>query len=104
MNMKKLSSLLLILGLTIGCTTVPITGRKQMNLLPESQMVGMAATSYNQFLGANQMLATNDPRAQQVKQVGKRSLLLPHVICKLKEHPTELLDSSGVSMWRKAMR
>lgn len=70
--MKKLSSLLLILGLAVGCTTVPITGRKQMNLLPESQMVGMAATSYNQFLGANQMLATNDPRARQVKEVGEK--------------------------------
>ncbi|MFM1876777.1 MAG: hypothetical protein RL266_2514 [Bacteroidota bacterium] len=70
--MKKLTALSLVLVIATACTTVPITGRKQMNLLPESQMMGMAATSYNDFIGANQMVAANDPRAQQVKRVGEK--------------------------------
>ena len=43
-----------------------------MNLLPESQMMGMAVTSYNQFLGTNPALPTTDQRAQQVKRVGEK--------------------------------
>lgn len=55
-----------------ACATVPITGRKQMNLLPESQMRSMAVTSYNQFLGQNPALPVTDQRAQQVKRVGEK--------------------------------
>jgi predicted Zn-dependent protease len=70
--MKKLAVLSFILAFTLACATVPITGRKQMNLLPESQMVGMAATSYRDFVTTNQMVASNDPRAMQVKEIGEK--------------------------------
>jgi len=70
--MKKLLVLSVILSIANGCTTVPITGRKQMNLLPESQMMGMAATSFNQFVGSNAMVPSNDPRSQQVKEIGEK--------------------------------
>lgn len=43
-----------------------------MNLLPESQMMGMAVTSYNQFLSSNAVINTGDQRAQQVKRVGEK--------------------------------
>ncbi|MCF8460821.1 MAG: M48 family metallopeptidase [Flavobacteriales bacterium] len=70
--MKKLLTVSIILSLSYGCTTVPITGRKQMNLLPESQMMGMAVTSYNQFVSSNAMVAANDARSQQVKEIGAK--------------------------------
>ena len=54
--MKKLIALSFVLAIMAACTTVPITGRRQMNLLPESQMMGMAVTSYSQFGTTNPMV------------------------------------------------
>ncbi len=63
----------LLIGITlISCSTVPLTGRKQMNLLPESQMMGMASTSYGDFLRENPALPASDPRSQMVKRVGEK--------------------------------
>ncbi|MGB0916810.1 MAG: M48 family metallopeptidase [Flavobacteriales bacterium] len=70
--MKKLGVLSFIVVFSVACSTVPITGRKQMNLLPESQMMGMAVTSYNQFLSSNQMVPATDARAKQVKEIGEK--------------------------------
>lgn len=70
--MKKLLVLSVISLLIVACSTVPITGRKQMNLLPESQMMGMAVTSYNQFVSTNQMVPVNDARSQEVKEIGEK--------------------------------
>lgn len=69
--MKKLIIFSLLLAF-VACSTVPITGRKQMNLLPESQLVGMALTSYSQFLAQNAALPASNAQAAQVKQVGDR--------------------------------
>lgn len=70
--MKKLLVVLSIVAFIIACKTVPITGRKQMNLLPESQLMGMAATNYSQFLSQNPVLPASDPRVQQVQRVGQK--------------------------------
>lgn len=56
----------------VACSTVPITGRRQMNLLPESQLVGMALTSYGQFLAQNPAMPASNAQAAQVKEVGDR--------------------------------
>lgn len=39
----------------VSCSTVPIIGRKQMNLIPESQLVSMSLTSYKEFLDTNEV-------------------------------------------------
>lgn len=70
--MKKLVTASIILAFVAACATVPITGRKQMNLLPESQLMGMAATSYSQFISQNPPLPVSDPRVQQVQRVGEK--------------------------------
>ncbi len=50
--MKK--SILFIAGLSIfSCGKVPITGRKQIKLLPESMMIIMEKTEYTSFLTTN---------------------------------------------------
>ncbi len=54
-----------------SCSTVPLTGRKQLNLLPESQMLSMAMTNYNQFLNEHE-LSDNQAEVQMVKTVGNR--------------------------------
>lgn len=67
--MKKILSLGLIL-LLFGCSNVPITGRKQINLLPESELMSLSLTEYQSFLSQSKLVSASDPRAQQVKQVG----------------------------------
>lgn len=69
--MRKLVVLAFIMTF-VACATVPLTGRKQMNLLPESQLVGMSLTSYNQFLAQNPPLPASNAQAIQVKEVGDR--------------------------------
>lgn len=38
-----------------SCKTVPISGRQQMAFLPESVLVNMILTSYNEFLSCNKL-------------------------------------------------
>ena len=55
--MKTFEKILMIgLGLImVQCATVPITGRKQLLIMPESEMVQMSLTSYNDFLKENKL-------------------------------------------------
>ena len=75
--MKKLENRILItvaiiavMSLIQSCTTVPLTGRNQINLLPESNMVEMSLTSYEQFLDTNKV-SSNQNQVALVKGVGK---------------------------------
>jgi predicted Zn-dependent protease len=36
-----------------ACSIVPLTGRKQLNLMPESDMISMSLTAYNDFMKVN---------------------------------------------------
>jgi predicted Zn-dependent protease len=53
-----------------SCTRVPISGRRQMNLFPESQMMGLSLTAYKDFLTKNKTVT--NPDAAMVKRVGDR--------------------------------
>jgi predicted Zn-dependent protease len=53
-----------------ACSTVPLTGRKQLNLVPESQMLSMSFSSYSDFLKSNKV--SNDQSSlAMVTTVGK---------------------------------
>src|SRR5689334_12549343 len=54
----------------VSCTKVPITGRRQVNLLPESTLMGMSLTNYRQFLSQHPAAPSGDVDAQLVKKVG----------------------------------
>lgn len=72
--MKRLFNavaLMLASALIIACSTVPITGRKQVNLFPESEMIATSLTQYDAFLQQNQ-LSTNTEQSAMVKRVGQR--------------------------------
>jgi len=61
------------LGLMAACSRVPITGRSQLNLIPESQMQSMALQEYKTFLSENKTVpATTSKDAEMVKRVGGR--------------------------------
>lgn len=70
--LKKLSHCLLLSIGIFSCTKVPISGRRQVNLLPESQMISMSLTQYNGFLSENKVVAGNSANAAMVKRVGQK--------------------------------
>lgn len=51
MTSKTIRNLLLaaLVFVLAACATVPITGRKQMNLFPESEMISTSLTQYDAF-------------------------------------------------------
>ena len=57
--------------LLASCTQVAITGRKQLNLVPDMLMNTMSFQSYQQFLSENQ-LSSNTQQTEMVKRVGHR--------------------------------
>ena len=58
--------------LLYSCYKVPISGRRQLNMIPESEMESMALTSYTDFLTKNAHVPDADPNTQMVKRVGAR--------------------------------
>ncbi len=68
---KWFIAVLLLPVVVWSCSTVPITGRKQLNFLPESELMAMSLTEYSQFLSENKVV-NNTADAQMVKRVGQR--------------------------------
>ena len=60
------------IALIVACAKVPITGRRQLNLANESQLMAMGVTEYGKFLNENPPMPDNDPRVQQTRKVGQR--------------------------------
>lgn len=54
-----------------SCSTVPITGRQQLSLLPESELIAMSITSYEQFLSESN-LSQNQRQVEMVNRVGDK--------------------------------
>jgi predicted Zn-dependent protease len=54
-----------------GCSTVPITDRRQLNLVSEGTLVELGAQQYQQFLAANKIVR-NTPESEMVERVGHR--------------------------------
>lgn len=53
-----------------ACSTVPLTGRKQLNLVPESEMISMSFSSYADFLKTN-TVSKDQSVSDMVSTVGK---------------------------------
>ena len=71
--MKKINFLfiLLIAGIVFSCSIVPFTGRKQLSIVPESEMIAMGLASYQEFMKENP--ASRDKvNGRIVKEVGTR--------------------------------
>ena len=60
-----------LLFLLVGCTTVPVTGRKSLNILPDSELLSMSLEQYNDVLKKSKL--SNDPaKVHMVRRVGER--------------------------------
>jgi len=64
---------ILIIAFTLlhGCATVPVTGRKQLNLVSASEINAMSAQQYQEVIKKGP-LSTNQEQTQMVKRVGAR--------------------------------
>ncbi len=60
---------MLLMG-TVACTTVPITGRRQLSLVSSSEIQAMSNQAYRQVMDTSRVL--NDNNAAMVKRVGGR--------------------------------
>lgn len=68
--MKK-TSFLAVLFLLIGCSTVPITGRKQLSFIPEGQLLTLSEQNYQQVLSQSKISA-DAAQKQVVVEVGQK--------------------------------
>ncbi|MGJ8744572.1 M48 family metallopeptidase [Polaribacter sp.] len=68
--MKKVVILILVVFLYSECTTVPITGRKRINLVSDAEVLPASFAQYKGFLAENRV-SSNVAMTNQIKSVGK---------------------------------
>ena len=68
MNSNRL--LLLLLIIAIGCSTVPITERKRVNVVSDAEILPASFAQYEGFLKENKT-SSNVKKTQELKEVGK---------------------------------
>ncbi len=61
-------ALLSVVFLT-SCKTVPLTGRKQLSLVSESEVMSMSLSQYDQFIKSNK-ISLNKPETERMRRVG----------------------------------
>lgn len=103
---KTLIPLLLAICLS-ACTTVPITGRQQLNIVPMSSMLSMSFQQYDQFLREHPLSADAEKTAM-VRRVGEnisraveQYLIDNNLSAELKNYSWEfnLVESEEINAW-----
>src|SRR4051812_34131415 len=70
--MKKYVLVLFVAFITFSeCSRVPVTGRKQLNLIPNSEVLSQSIVEYDSFLLTHKVI-TGTPEANMVSKVGQR--------------------------------
>ena len=70
---KRFIAIFLFPAFIVSCSKNSVTGRKQLKLLPESEVQTMAASEYQQFLSSNKVVSSSTNRdAEMVRRVGLR--------------------------------
>lgn len=97
----------IIVFLVISCTTVPVTGRKQLNLIPTESLLSTSLKQYDEFLKTHK-LSTNQEQTRVVKSVGVRIqkaveqyFMENNMSRKLEEYSWEfnLVESEDINAW-----
>jgi predicted Zn-dependent protease len=91
--MKTICSILLLTLLIFisSCAQVGITGRKQLNFMPDSVMNSMSLTQYDEFIKQNK-LSKNKQQTKTVKRVGKAIAKAITKYCKDQNIQSDLLN------------
>jgi len=66
---KTITFAILTLFVFQTCSTVPLTGRSQLNMIPNNEMLAMSYQQYDEFLKENK-ISTNKAEVDMVKRVG----------------------------------
>lgn len=74
MTMLNKKGLLILLGAVMleACARVPITGRRQLNLVGEGEMMAMANTEYASFLQQSSPMPASSSEVQRVRTIGRK--------------------------------
>lgn len=70
-RVKLLTGIMLIVLSGMFCSTAPITGRKQVLLVPDSQMLTMSNEQYAEFMKTHR-LSSNTRQVEMIRAVGHR--------------------------------
>ena len=71
--MKKVLFFLLFASFFISCTKNLVTGRKQLDLVSETELQNLATQEYQVFLNTNNVInSSNNRDAEMVRRVGTR--------------------------------
>ena len=54
-----------------SCSTVPITERKQLSIIPESRINQQAAAAYENFRNKSKLI-TSGTKLKEIKEIGKK--------------------------------
>lgn len=71
MKIRDLFIVLLLFSFIVACSTVAITGRKQLNLIPDSEMLSMSFQEYENFIKSNR-LSSDKKNAALINKVGNK--------------------------------
>ena len=72
--LKYLNSLFVLILISVlfnSCSKVPLTGRSQLDLIPDNEMLSMSFQQYDQFLKDNKE-STNQKEIALIKKIGER--------------------------------
>ncbi len=67
---SKFLSVLCLMAIVYSCRQVPLTGRRQINLLPSSQMLALSTSSYRETLSQSRVVR-GTAEANRVNEVGQ---------------------------------
>jgi len=68
---RRIFSVVLVIAFVFSCQTVPVTGRSQLALIPNSELLPMSFQSYDQVLKESK-LSNNKEQAAMIERVGRR--------------------------------
>lgn len=68
---KRTISFLALACVCFACATVPVTGRKQLSLVPNEEIIAQSAVEYKKVL-AQSKLSTNQQQVAMIRTVGTR--------------------------------
>ena len=70
-NLRRIFRVVLLAAVVWGCAEVPITGRRSLHLVPESELLTLSLQQYNEVLQKSK-LSTDNQKVAMVRRVGNR--------------------------------
>lgn len=89
--MRRIRYLFLLVIFIAGCATVPVTGRRSLNLIPAATINSMSFQQYDSFLQSSK-LSKNQQQTNMVKNVGYKIQLAVESYFAEKNMSAELAD------------